>query len=297
MRRSTALGLPPLIRGSIAGRLSPLWSFLYWGSDTGEYSALLRSLVQTHHVSTMYDGWGVTYPYFPGMFFVQVGLVDLAALDLPTVLNLLVPILGALSVLPMFLIARRATGEDRVALFAAALLVGAIPHAYTTAHPAPATLGNLLALAGLLLFLRLRTDRTAIVPLALVTGTLIATPHLSLYFFLLMVVGTIVVRGLARPWRWTAGAKREVAYAGILLVGTFAYWRSYPPTLRDFILPDVDIPPRLALLVLFGFGLLPLSAVCYTRTRIAWRYRPRYPGLRHRGAAYASPGGTSLFPR
>src|SRR2546421_2896119 len=127
MRKSTALGLTALVLGSIAVRLSPLWSFLYWGSDTGEYFALLRSLVQTHHVSTMYDGWGVTYPYFPGMFFVQVGLVDLAALDLPTVLNLLVPILGALSVLPMFLIARRATGEDRVALFAAALLVGAIP--------------------------------------------------------------------------------------------------------------------------------------------------------------------------
>jgi len=295
MRKSTALGLTALVLGSIAVRLSPLWSFLYWGSDTGEYFAILRGLVQTHHVSTMYDGWGVTYPYFPGMFFVQVGLVDLAALDLPTVLNLLVPILGALSVLPMFLIARRATGEDRVALFAAALLVGAIPHAYTTAHPAPATLGNLLALAGLLLFLRLRTDRTAIVPLVLVTGTLIATHHLSLYFFLLMVVSTIVVRGLARPWRWTAGAKREVAYAGILLAGTFAYWLVYATTFREFILTDVDIRPWWALLVLFGLGLLLLAAIVYTRTRIAWRYRPRYPGLRHRGTAYASAVGTILI--
>src|SRR5256886_4099874 len=254
MRKSTALGLTALVLGSIAVRLSPLWSFLYWGSDTGEYFAILRGLVQTHHVSTMYDGWGVTYPYFPGMFFVQVGLVDLAALDLPTVLNLLVPILGALSVLPMFLIARRATGEDRVALFAAALLVGAIPHAYTTAHPAPATLGNLLALAGLLLFLRLRTDRTAIVPLVLVTGTLIATPHLSLYFFLLMVVGTIVVRGLARPRRWTAGAKREVAYAGILLAGTFAYWLVYRAYTPESILNCAGLPPTGALIALLPFG-------------------------------------------
>src|SRR5947199_4009914 len=278
MRKSTALGLTALVLGSVAVRLSPLWSFLYWGSDTGEYFAILRDLVRTGHVSTMYDGWGVTYPYFPGMFFLQGGLAHLSGLDLPTVLNLLVPILGALSVVPIFLIARRGTGEDRVALLAAALLVGAIPHAYTTAHPAPATVGNLLALTGLLLFLRLRTDRAAMVPLVLVSGTLIATHHLSLYFFLLMVLGAIVVQGLARPWRWTAGSKREVAYASLLLAGTFVYWLVYATTFREFILTDVDIRPWWALLVLFGLGLVFLGGIIYARTRIGWRYRPRYPG-------------------
>ena len=295
MRKSTALGLTALVLGSVAVRLSPLWSFLYWGSDTGEYFAILRDLVRTGHVSTTYDGWGVTYPYFPGMFFLQGGLAHLSGLDLPTVLNVLVPILGALSVVPIFLIARRVTGEDRVALFAAAVLVGAIPHAYTTAHPAPATVGNLLALTGLLLFLRLRTDRAALVPLAVVSGTLIATHHLSLYFFLLMVLGTIIVQGLARPWRWTTGSKREVAYASLLLAGTFVYWLVYATTFREFILTDVDIRPWWALLVLFGLGLVFLGGIIYARTRIGWRYRPRYPGLRYRGTAYASAVGVILI--
>jgi len=295
MRKSTVFGLTALVLGSVGVRLSPLWSFLYWGSDTGEYFAILRNLAGTGHVSTIYDGWGVTYPYFPGMFFLQGGLAALSGLDLPTVLNLLVPILGAVSVVPMFLIARRVTGEDRVALFAAALLVGAIPHTYTTTHPAPATVGNLLALVGLLLFLRLRTDRAALVPLVLVTGALVATHHLALYFFLLMVLGTILVQGFARPWRWTFGSKREVAYAGILVAGTFAYWFLYATTFREFILTDVDIRPWWAILVLFGFGLLFLGAVVYARTRIGWRYRPRYPGLRHRGTAYASAVGAILI--
>jgi len=295
MRKSTAFGLTALILGSIAVRLSPLWSFLYWGSDTGEYFAILRDLVRTGHVSTMYDGWGVTYPYFPGMFFLQGGLAHLSGFDLPAVLNLLVPIFGALSVVPIYLIARRVTGQDRVALFAAALLVGAIPHAYTTAHPAPATVGNLLALTGLLLFLRLRTDPAAMVPLVLVSGTLIATHHLSLYFFLLMVLGTIIVQGLARPWRWTAGSKREIAYASLLLVGTFVYWLVYATTFRAYILTDVDIRPWWAVLVLFGFGLLFIGTVIYVRTRIGWRYRPRYPGLRYRGVAYASAVGVILI--
>ena len=295
MRKSLGLALTAIVLASIVVRLSPLWSFLYWGSDTGEYFTLLRSLVKTGYVPTMYDGWGVTYPYFPGMFFPQAGLAELGGLDLPPVLNLLIPILGALAVVPVFLIAGRVAGEDRVALFAAALLVGAIPHAYTTAHPAPATIGDLLALTGLLLFLRLRTDGMAMVPLLLITGALIATHHLSLYFFLLMVLGTIVIRGLARPWRWDAGARREVAYAGVLLLGTFAYWLGYAASFREFLLTDVSIRPWWMLLVLFALGLASLAVLVYVRTRVRWRYRPRYPGLRFRGTAYASAVGVILM--
>jgi len=295
MNKSSGLGLAAIALGSVAVRLSPLWSYLYWGSDTGEYFAILRGLVQSGRISTAYRGWGVTYPYFPGMFFVQGGLVQLGGLGIPTVLNLLVPILGALAVLPMFLIAQRVTGEARIALFAAALVAGALPHAYTTAHPAPATLGNLLALTGLVLFLRLRTDGRAAGPLLLVTATLIATHHLSLYFFLLMVLGTIVVRGLVRPWRSTPATRREVAYAGLLLGGTFAYWLGYATTFRTFILPDVAIRPWWALLVLFGFGLVLLGGIVFARGRIAWRYRPRYPGLRYRTTAYVAAVGVILF--
>src|SRR2546428_11745187 len=102
MRKSTALGLAAIALGSISVRLSPLWSFVYWGSDTGEYFSIFRTLVRTGHVSTPYYGWGITYPYFPGMFFVQAGLSNLGGVDVLTVLNLLVPIFGALAVGPMF---------------------------------------------------------------------------------------------------------------------------------------------------------------------------------------------------
>src|SRR2546425_6195194 len=120
MRKSPALGLAAIGLGSIAVRLSPLWSFIYWGSDTGEYFTILRGLVRTGHVSTPYYGWGITYPYFPGMFFVQAGLANLGGVDVSTVLNLLVPILGALAVGPMFLLAPRIGTEGPLAVFAPA---------------------------------------------------------------------------------------------------------------------------------------------------------------------------------
>lgn len=286
MRKSTALGLAAIALGSISVRLSPLWSFVYWGSDTGEYFSILRTLVRTGHVSTPYYGWGITYPYFPGMFFVQAGLADLGGLDVSTVLNLLVPILGALAVGPMFLLAARIVTEDRFALFAAALLAGANPHVYTTSHAAPATLGDLLAVTCLLLFVRLRSDRRAIIPLLLVSGSLVVTHHLSLYFLLVMVVGAIVVRGLARPWQGGAGTRREIAFAFVLAVGTFAFWFGYATPFRDTILPSVNIQPWWALILAFPIGVAILAGIIFARRRIPWRYRPRYPNLGRPAAGY-----------
>src|SRR2546428_12235515 len=95
MRKSTALGLAAIALGSISVRLSPLWSFVYWGSDTGEYFSILRTLGRTGHVSTPYYGWGITYPYFPGMFFVQAGPAPLRVVAASACLNPLVPIFGS----------------------------------------------------------------------------------------------------------------------------------------------------------------------------------------------------------
>lgn len=295
MRKSWAFALAGVLLAAITVRLSPLWSFLYWGSDTGEYFRILRTLVQTGRVPISYAGWGVTYPYFPGTFFLQAGAVHLGGLDIPTVLNLLVPVLGAFAVVPMFLVAAHITKDLRAALFAAAFLAGAIPHAYTTSHVAPATVGDLLALTGLLLFLRLRFDRTALIPILLVTGALIATHHLSLYFFIVMVIGTILVRGFARPWSPSPGTRREIAYASILLVGTFAYWFGYAETFRDLILPDVNVRPWWLLFAAFLVALALVGVLIYGRTKWTWRYRPSYPGLRRSALAYVAAVGTILI--
>ncbi len=294
MRKSVKTALAAILLAATAIRLSPLWSFLYWGSDTGEYFAILQSLLRTGHVSTVYYGWGITYPYFPGVFFPQAGVVDLAGGDVPTVLNLLIPILGAFAVVPMFLLAVRITKEARFGLFAAAFLAGAIPHAYTTAHAAPATLGDLFVFAGLVLFLRLRADPKALAPLLLVSGALIVTHHLSAYFLLLMVLGAIAIGGLVRPWSARAGRMREIAFASVLIVGTLAYWFGYATTFRESILTDVDIRPWWLLFVGFGFGLLLLAALVALRRRVAWRYRPRAPGFQPIAASWVAAAITLL---
>src|SRR3989304_5378593 len=61
-----------------------------------------RWALASGRVSTEYAGWGITYPYFPGMFFIQGAAVDVGGLSAPVVVNLLVPVLGGLVALPVF---------------------------------------------------------------------------------------------------------------------------------------------------------------------------------------------------
>ena len=281
MRRSTALALAAIVLAAVTIRLSPLLSSLYWGSDFGEYFGILRFLSLRASMPAHYLGWGTTYPSFPGMFFAQDALFQLGGLDLPSILSLVVPVLGGLAVLPIFLLSEEIVQDDRVALFVAAFVAGIMPHVYATSHTAPATLGDLLAFGALLLFVRLRRDPRASLPLVLVTAALVTTHHLSTYFVVLMVLGTLVVRGLLRPFVWNAATQREVGYAGFLVTVTFAYWFGYAAPFRNNILVDVNVQPWWLLFVGFA-GLLALLAILVAaRRRVAWRYRPRYPDLRY----------------
>jgi len=161
MRKSVRAALTATVLAAVWIRLSPLLYSVHWGSDVGEYVAILRGMLDTAHVSTEYGGWGFTYPYFPGMWFLPGGVASLAPVDPLAALALLVPATGALAVLPIFLLAARITGEAKASLFAAALVAVVMPHVYPTSHAAPATVGDLLVLAGLLLFLRIRADPRA----------------------------------------------------------------------------------------------------------------------------------------
>lgn len=287
MRRSTGLALAAIVLSAAAVRLLPLLSSLYWGSDVGEYYAVLRGTVEGGALPSRYLGWGITYPFFPGMFFVQTAAVDLGGLSVPVVLNLLVPVLGALVSLPIFLLAAGIARDDRVGLFAAALVAGAMPVAYTASHTAPATFADLLAFSALALFVRLRRDPRAFAPLLLASGALVVTHHLSAYFLILMVIGTTALRGVLRPATWP-GLRREVVYEACLLGMTFAFWFGYARTFRDNILHVVNFQPWWLLLAAFPALLLLLAGLVVLRRRAAWRYRPTLPTGRYAWGTYGA---------
>ena len=280
MRKSTAFALAAIVLGSAFLRLSPLLSFAFWGSDIGEYFTILRFLTVAGHLPTAYAGWGITYPYFPGMFLVQDAPALLGPLGVPAAVELIVPVLGGLAVIPFFLIGTEVTGDARVALLAAAFLAVAMPHAYTTSHTAPASLGDLFAVTGLLLFLRLRRDPRVLAPLVLVASAVILTHHLSAYFLLIMTVAAFLIRNLVRPVTRSAALGREVGFLAFFAAATFAFWVSVPP-FWDQVLRNVSLVPWWFLPASFPVLIVLLAGLILARRRSAWRFRPREPDLRH----------------
>ena len=285
MRKSTASSLLAVIVLGLTLRLSPLTRFVYFGSDVGEYYRISRGLLATGQVALPYPGWGATYPYFPGMFFLVAG-TSLGGLELSGSLDLVVPALAALIPAIVFLLAARLVHEDRAALLAAALVAVAMPHAFQTAHAIPATVGEFLAVAALLLWLRLPRDpRTwgLLVPLTL---ALIVTHHLSAYILLVMLLIGLVLRSLMRSDA-EPGVRAQIAYVGFLAVGSLAFWLGYAKTFRTSILMDVDVEPWWLPLAAFPILVGVLAGAVLIRRRLSWRYRPPYPTLRHALGGYA----------
>jgi len=283
MRKSTASSLLAIVALALGLRLLPLTRFVYFGTDVGEYFRISRGLAATGHVSLSYAGWGVTYPYFPGMFFLVAGS-SFGGLGLSGSLDLVVPAIAALIPALVFLLTVRVLRRDASGLLAAAFVAAAMPHVFQTAHPIPATVGELLAVTALLLWLRLPRDRRTWVVLVPLTLALVVTHHLSAYFLIVMLLIGLFVPSLVRSTT-VRGLRAQAVYLAFLTGASLAFWVGYATTFRTYILTDVDVKPWWLPLAGLPVFVAILSGAVLVRRRSSWRYRPRYPSLRRSVAA------------
>lgn len=289
--RHAALGLAAVAALGVAVRLLPLASFAVWGSDTGEYHRLTEELVRQGRLSLDYPGWGVAYPWFPGLYSVAGAVSAMTGLDARASLEVLVPALAGLAALAAALLAHALTRDARAALLAGAVLAVAMPAAFATSHAMPGALGHLFLLGGLLLAWAAPRDRGALVAALLVAAALVATHHLSTYMFLVALGGMVLLRALLV--RHAAGAEHAapLAVLAAALAMAVAWWLWAQPV-RDDIAPKASalgVPglAALALLALAALALLPRW-----RAGRAWAFQPRYPdarrGLRIVGGMFAA---------
>lgn len=273
MRRSTAFTLLAIALLAIFIRLLPVTQYLYWGGDFGEYFGLTRTLAQGQPLPDPYLGWGVTYAEFPGMY-VLTASISWTGIPLEAAAVLLVPILSALTVVPVFLLVRELTGKDWPSLLAAAIVAVVSPHVYATSHPIPGALADLLFVTGLLLVVRLRSDVRFLGLLIPIGLALAPIHHLSSYFLIIATFFVAFFRIVVLGSTWKE-VRRESLFLVFLVAVNVAYWVAYAETFRAF-LGFERVPPALiaGLLVALPLFLYPLSRV---RERLTWQYRPRYP--------------------
>lgn len=231
--------------------LDPLLSFALFGSDTGEYYALTATLQSSGHFAAQYpaySGWGTAYPDFPGIFVLAASVSGGTGIDVLSSLTYTIPLIGALSVFPVFLLFRKLFQHDLVALFGAAFAGFAMPRMFILAHPAPQAVGDFLVVAALWMYVEGRRDRRWYLPLALTSTALIVTHHLSSYFFLVASLGAVVLLELWRPGAWAHRfPARELLFSASFLGALLAYWFYYAPRFLEITLGRLpaltSVPP------------------------------------------------------
>jgi len=280
MRKWTLPALLAALGIAVLLRLQPLLSFSIWGSDTGEYYTLTKGLVDRGFISTVYSGWGFGYPYFPGAE-ILVGATNIAtSVDLLVLLKMVLPILGALTSLFAFLIGWTAFRDERAGLIAAGIVAVAMPHVFATSHPMPGTLGDLLAAACILLYLKLYEDKMAMVPLMLASLALVPTHHLGAFFVFAPLIFVVFMRELFRSTSHPKMAPLDVIYLGFMLSANLVYWLGVAIPFREEVLSSAfGIHPFFlvagALVGLFVAFLI----VRYRHMHIKFRYEPRLPTI------------------
>ncbi len=255
--------------------LEPYLSFALFGSDTGEYYRLTADLIGSGTLphGAAYTGWGSAYPDFPGIYLLAGAGAGALGIDAFSALTVILPVVAVLSVLPLFLLFRRIYPHDGTALLGAALATVAMPRLYSIAHPAPLALGDFLCVAALWLLFESRRDRRWFVPLALVSGSLIVTHHLSSYFFAVSAGGGILFLELWRPGLYSRRFPlRELAFLAAFLTATFTFW-FYGTTefVSKVLLESLGSYSWVGFAAFEAVGLLAVLAIGLL---IRWRRRP-----------------------
>ncbi|MCK4366509.1 MAG: hypothetical protein KAW84_01005 [Thermoplasmata archaeon] len=279
MRKSIAFALLAVFIFSMFLRLFPLTRCLFWGADIGEYYHISSQLVADGSIPGTYGGWGFAYPSFPGMEIV-VAVSSLLGMELSMSLSVAIPVLASLVVFPVFLITTETTGDARAGLIAAAFIAVVMPHVYATSHPMPASMGDLLFAACLLLFLKwLRNPKFGFL-LFPVTLVLIVTHHLSTYFLLITLVFGVFLVQLLRNKTSKEVLTRELAYVLFTAVMAALFWFAWAPGFVEGVVSSesVFLSP-----LLFGLLIVALTAgvfIVYAKRKLLPNLVLRYPTYR-----------------
>lgn len=264
----------------LATRLHPTLRYGIWGSDSGEYLYLTRQLVDTGRIIFDYDGWGIAYPYFPGMFVLSGAVHAVLGVNLEIAVLWTTPILAASIPLLAGLLAYRVTSDPRVGVVSAAFLAVCGGVVITTSHAMPGTLGQVFMLA-LLAFLpdsyRDKWHLFVFAPLAL---ALLWTHHLTTYFAAGVVAFVPFYREMTQRKTDVPRLRVEVPLALGLVALACWWWLGVSDPFRENIVGDaLPVPPWLtALLFLLGLAALP-ALVWFKRQRTSWYKGARYPAF------------------
>lgn len=249
-------------------RSIPAWTNAAWGPDFGIYYGITNSFVQGEDIFSSYNGWGMSYQYFPVLYTITAFFHWLTGIETLVLLAKIAPIFGGLSVLIFYFVVNELTNSRKIAVLSSLFLAVLPFHAYQTSLAAPMTMGHFFIMLCFLFFLKYRKNILYIIPLIVSTVLLIMSHHLTTYMFLISLIFIVWVENLVRK-DWTKTIKQDILFILTTSVLIFSYWIVVAkPVYEMFMstglnLGSLSVPANLllilfyiALFVLFGFIVL-----------------------------------------
>lgn len=252
-------------------RSIPGWMNAAWGSDFGIYYGITKDFAENPELFQPYDGWGVSYNYFPVLYVIVAGLHFITGLEIVWLLPRVAPIFGGLSVLVFYFVANEIGGDKKLALLACAFLATNPFHIYQTSHAAPMTMGHFFMILSLYFFVKRKRTSVSVGALYMSSILLVASHHLTTFFYLIIIVFMTFYRNFISE-KWTKDLKDDLFYISSISAFTFLYWMFIAtPVYRAFLTGGLLIPSWLAIALLY-LGIVFLLILVKIRRKFVPRW-------------------------
>ncbi len=217
-------------------RSIPSWIYSAWGTDFGiYYSITIEFLIKKNPFYEYPAVWGSSgYGSFPMLYSIILGAHFLTGLPPQELLSKVPPIIGGLTVIPLYLIAYQLTKSKKVSLLAAALLAINPIHVYQTSMPYLLTVGHFFLLLSLFFFIKWIRENKYFGLLVASSIALLLSHHLSNYMYIISITGIIFVGGI---YNYIPRKSIKRGFAFIISFTTFsvAYWILRVPGMKYFM--------------------------------------------------------------
>jgi hypothetical protein len=247
-------------------RSIPGWMNAAWGNDFGIYYGITKDFAENPELFRPYTGWGVSYNYFPVLYVIVAFIHYVTGAEIVWLLPRVAPIFGGLSVWVFYFVAKEMVYDKKIALLCCAFLATNPFHIYQTSHAAPMTMGHFFMVLCLYFFVKKEKSIVSMGALYLCSILLIASHHLTTFFYIITIVFITFYRNLISE-SWTKDLKGDLFYIFTFSAFTFVYWMLIANSVfRSFLVGDLILPSWL-IIALFCVGIFVLLGLVVLRRR------------------------------
>jgi len=234
-----------------------------WGVDFGIYYGLTNSFIESKELITSYNGWGLSYNYFPVLYAITGFVHWVTGIEVIALMPRIAPVIGGLTIPIFYFITKELTKNKRISLLAAGLLSVSTFHVYQTSHAAPLTVGHFFMMLSMYLFIKYIKNQKYLLPLGISTVLLILSHHFTTYFFLISITFMM--------FYYTADQKilskhilHILFYVGFAATIAFSYWGFIATPVYHYFMTISFLSAPIIIAIFYAFiffGVLSISVL------------------------------------